>query len=162
MIHANKRFIALLLAMVLAVLPLAGCKSGASAPKNTPPASDIADSIKASCTFEEMVKLEDSVLYNQYTDLNPDIVEDISVYASTLVLADEICVLRVKTENDVQAALSAIDTRLVDLKDKFTGYREEELPKVTDALIETRGTYILMTTTPDHDKALKEFETALG
>ncbi len=109
-----------------------------------------------------MIKIEDSVLYNQYTELDEGMLEDAAVYTSTLVLADEVCVLRLKNKSDVDAVIAAIDTRLADLTDKFTGYREEEMPKITSALIETRGTYILMTTTPDGEAARKEFLSMLG
>ncbi len=161
MVHGKKGLVVVVSAILAVMILFTGCSGGSSSGK-TPAAEEIANRIKETCSFDEMIKLEDSVLYNQYTDLNADIVADVAVYASTLVLADEICVIRVKSESDVDAALAAIDVRLADLKDKFTGYREEELPKVTNALIETRGTYILMTTTQDSETASKEFKSMVG
>lgn len=157
----GKKLVTLLLAVTAGVLVLAGC-SGGDEPQNTPSAQEIATRIINTCSFDEMIKIEDSVLYNQYTELDEGMLEDAAVYTSTLVLADEVCVLRLKNKGDVDAVLASIDTRLSDLTDKFTGYREEEMPKITNALIETRGNYILMTTTPDGEKALQEFTSMLG
>ena len=157
----GKKLVTLLLAVTAGVLVLAGC-SGGDEPKNTPSAEEIATRIMSTCSFDEMIKIEDSVLYNQYTELDEGMLEDAAVYTSTLVLADEVCVLRLKNKSDADAVKAAIETRLADLTDKFTGYREEEMPKITDALIETRGAYILMATTPDQEAARKEFESMLG
>ncbi len=157
----GKKLVSLFLAVTAGVVLLAGCSGGNEA-KNTPSAEEIASRIINTCAFDEMIKIEDSVLYNQYTELDASMLEDCAVYTSTLVLADEVCVLRLKNKSDADAVRAAIDARLSDLTDKFTGYREEEMPKVNNALIETRGTYILMTTTPDSETALKEFNSMLG
>lgn len=162
MVYCKRRVSLALSAILIVISMLAGCAGGVeNAPQKAPPAEDIAQAIITSCSFDEMIKIEDSVLYNQYGDLDESILVDSAVYTSTLVLADEVCVLRVKNEEDIKAVLAAIDTRLGELTDKFTGYREEELPKVKNALIETRGTYILMTTTPDGEVAAKEFKAML-
>ncbi|MFA9381779.1 MAG: DUF4358 domain-containing protein [Acetanaerobacterium sp.] len=159
MVQKRTRTVKILAALMAAALLLCACSGGADgAGQKEPPADEIAQRIIDTCTFDELIKLEDTVLYNQYGDLSEDIVVDAAVYASTMVTADEVCVIRVADEDDVQAARAAIETRLEELADKFTGYREEELPKIQNAVIETHGTYLLMTTATDGETAAAEFE----
>ncbi len=142
---------------VLFTLLLSACAG--SPPAKTPPADEIAQQIIKTGEFDELIKLEGERLYLQYDRLDRDLVADAAVYVcSSGAFVDEVCVIRAKSPDDVEAVKEAIDSRLTDLHAKFVDYVPGEIPKLDAAVVETNGDYVMMTTSVGGAKAAAEFK----
>ena len=136
-------------------LTLSSCTNKGS---KTPATQDIAQMIINTCTFDELIELKNDVLYNQYDKLDKSDIKEISVYVcSSGATVDELCVIRVTSNEDIDAVKAALESRVKDLNEKFVDYVPTEIPKLDQAVIVTNGDYIMMTTTIDGDKAASEF-----
>ncbi|HIZ56828.1 MAG TPA: DUF4358 domain-containing protein [Firmicutes bacterium] len=74
--------------------------------------------------------------------------------------ADELAIFRLSSAEDADAVKEICTARQDALIKAFDGYREEEMPKVENALILSKGDYILFAVTENTKEAEQIFQDA--
>lgn len=67
--------------------------------------------------------------------------------------ADEIAMFKVKDADKVVTIKAVVQDRLNDLAVRYESYKPEEMKKIKDAVLETKGNYIFMVVSSDNAKA---------
>ena len=137
----------LLLAGVLAVT-LTACGGGTAAQPFDPAetAQALLDSGAFSEPLEEMsVDLACGTLY----DIDASEVPGCAVYTSLPAGAEEIAVLTLNSEEAASGALDALEQRVADQRAALENYQPEEVSKLDGAILEQRGTSVLLAVAND-------------
>nr|WP_294493136.1 DUF4358 domain-containing protein [uncultured Mediterraneibacter sp.] len=83
-------------------------------------------------------------------------------YASdSNISAEEVLLIKVKSEEQVQRVTDAIGERIESRKNDFDGYLPEEVQLLDDARQSVRGTYIFYASSPKADTYLDTFSGSL-
>lgn len=133
-----------LLSVVLAVLSISAvlCSCGEAEQKN-PATKDVAEAIKASTSFTELIELNNDNIGRRYYGIDLESIEEYCVMScSSGALADEIAVFKMKEQDDVEDMLETVRERKQDLYDSFVDYVPEEVGKIENATIGSNGKYV--------------------
>ena len=76
--------------------------------------------------------------------------EEITAYAGTRAVVDEIAVIKAA---DVDAVKAKVDAHIAEQTESYQSYRPEEVPKLNNAIVETSGDYVIMCVTGDSKAA---------
>lgn len=97
----------------------------------------------------ELVKAGENAAGNYYM-LDGDIVAAYAIYIDMSGgSAEEVAVLEAASDADVEALRDIVLTRVDNLKASFESYRPEQMPKLNDPVIETRGRYVILVLADD-------------
>ena len=144
----KKRALCLCLAAIL-VLLLAAC-GGKDAAK--PYDAGAAEAILASgCFSEQLEELPATLIYDR---LDGESLTSSVVYASTGATAEELAVLVCSDEKAAAAAKEVLQARIDAQKAVLASYQPREISKLDNALLEQRGSTVLMVVAAD-DAAVK-------
>lgn len=139
----------LILAFTLAAFVLTGCASG---PKYDIVPANAAEKILEEVEFRDtLVNAPGDVAKEWYSF--DDKVSDFAVYISgSGATAEEIAVIK---SSDVKSAKATIEKRVEDLKFRFENYVPEEMTKLNDPVIATKGDVVILVLADDAAKAQK-------
>lgn len=171
----KKRFLALAAAVLTVITVLAGCSGKNSGdvkqtPEETKPAvgcNEIIDRIleQVDDTHNDARTSYGEELYSDYfeTLYNADI-DDISdgafAYASASY-ADEITVVRMKSDEDTEEFREKLESRIERRKQDFNGYKPEEVKKLESAQTAVSGNYVIMAVGERAQDIVDEFKDIL-
>ena len=133
--RAKKKAGIVLLALAILCL-LSACGPGAAQPA---PCADVLAAIEQAQPFNELVPLSDKLL-QKYLNIDAALLADAAMSMDgTRVTAEQIVVLTAADEKalaDIQAALKAyLESFIVQYRD----YQPDEVPKLENAVLQTRG-----------------------
>lgn len=133
-----------ILSILLAVLSMFAvfCSCGKDGGK-TPETKAVADAIKQSTEFVELVELTNDNITRRYFGIELDeIVEYSALVCSNGANADEIAVFKMKEKDDIEDMLEIVRERKQELYDSFVDYVPEEIGKIEKAVIGSNGNYV--------------------
>ena len=91
-----------------------------------------------------LVALDENTILRRYPTLDLTKVESYEVYVSgSMGTAEELGLFKAKSSGDLKDIRAAVDRRIEDLKLNFEDYRPDEMPKIEDAVIVEKGSYLL-------------------
>ncbi len=100
--------------------------------------------------------------FKRYYGLNSNDYEDVVLYLPSDVMgAEELLLVRVKNESQTESVRSAAQERLDTQTESFEGYGAEQTKLLKSAVLETRGSYVIMVVGKDADKAFTAFKKSL-
>ena len=149
----------LLLGILVACLLLAGCTQKAA---ETPlkACAEVLAAIEASQTFEEMTALSDQQTL-KYLDLNESLLSDsaMSMDASRAT-AEGIVVLTATDAENLKQAQQALEAYRDVTLEQYRDYRPDEVPKLENAVLQTKGLQTVLIVSKDAAAAKTALETA--
>lgn len=156
-----KKAIAALLTATLLVTMLAGCQSSSVLDFN-----ELYTSLANANLFEgsNMTKMGQQALDNFYYIDEADLKDGnyLIYFAETSTgKADEVAMFEASDESKVVTIQSLIQDRINDLKIRFESYAPDEMPKLENAVVKTKGNYVVMVICQDYEKAAKIVDEAL-
>ncbi|MCI8441596.1 MAG: DUF4358 domain-containing protein [Provencibacterium sp.] len=108
---------------------------------------------------EELVALDENTILRRYPTLDLTKVESYEVYVSgSMGTAEELGLFKAKSSGDLKDIRAAVDRRIEDLKLNFEDYRPDEMPKIEDAVIVEKGSYLLFAIVPESTAVRELFE----
>jgi hypothetical protein len=142
-----------------ALLTSAGCASNPTGGKSPSPAS-ITAQLQKDIKFPEM--LDETASYSRYyTGFSAGIVESDSLFiCSSSASPAEIAVFKAKSSSDAATIEKSVKSRLSNRTSIFSGYgTPEENSELQNAVVETRGPYVILAVTADDAKARKTIDS---
>lgn len=135
-----KKFLSVLLVVLSMVAVFCSCKKDGG---KTPATNAVADAIKQSAEFVELVELTNDNITRRYFGIElEDIAEYTALVCSNGANADEIAVFKMKEKDDVEDMLETVRERKQELYDSFVDYVPEEIGKIENAVIGSNGNYV--------------------
>ena len=156
----KRRFLAMVSACLL-LLGLTACGGNSSSQPQKSPA-EIADEIYSTQTFQDTLNAIDADMLGDYYHIEAADLADSKVYVSgSFSTAEEIAVFQASSEQAVDNIKKAIDTRLEDLKRAFESYAPDEMTKINDPVLKTKGTVIVLVLADDTSAVSDKVEALL-
>ena len=125
------------------------------------PFSEVADKVEQSLDTSNLVK-RDGQAFKRYFGLNSADYEGVLLYSSESAMsAEEVLVVKVKTDKQVQEVSDAIDKHLAEKKEVYDGYAPEEVKLIEDAQRSVRGNYIFLAVAPKAQEYQEIFNRSL-
>lgn len=125
------------------------------------PFEEVESQVEASLNTEDLTRQEDSMFKRNF-GLNAADYSGVMYYtAGASMSADEVLLIRVKSDDQVQAVTDAIEARIASRKNDFEGYAPEEAKLLDGAVQSVRGRYIFYAVSPDAEKYLEVFGGSL-
>ena len=147
-----------ILGVILTVFFISAC--GGKESTKTPSVSEIYDKIKAETEMPEMISLDEKKLELLY-GINLEQVEEFEVELVTAnIKSDELAVIKAK-EGAVKDVLECVKQRLEEQKESFKDYLPDEYRVLEEAVVESKGDYVLLAVGKDADKMKEIFESCL-
>ena len=138
--------------VVAMILVLSLCLFGCGEKNTSINMEDLAQELMEQLPFtDELAEIKENVIYHLYA-LDSEKIEEIKVYLSSGATAEEIAIIK---SDDVSAVEEAVKKRVESKKKDFEGYLPEELEKLEDPVIITRGNYVILCITSDSELARK-------
>ena len=131
------------------VLVLCAC-GGAEEPFD--PASTAGALLDSGAFSENLEQLDQDVACMLY-GIDEATVTGSAVYGSTGATAEELAVFTLTDEAAAQAAKTALETRVADQKAVLESYQPAEIVKLDAAIVEQRGSSVLMVVAADAEAA---------
>lgn len=135
-----KNLIALILAGTL--LLLSACGAPANTGDVTADMEALAGKLLESGLFEETLNKADDGIAELLYDI--DGASACLVYISSGAAADELALFEFADGTEAKSAVSAAEARIAAQTDSFAGYIPEEVSKLSHAVIETYGRYLIV------------------
>lgn len=130
------------------LLTLTAC--GGSSSEVQKSASEIADAIYNTQTFQDTLNAIDADMLGDYYRIDAADLSDSKVYVSgSFSTAEEIAVFQASSSDAVENIKKAIDTRLEDLKLAFENYVPDEMTKINNPVLVTKGTTVVLVLADD-------------
>ena len=150
----------LLLPTLLLGMLLTACGGGNAAKAYDPAAT--AQALLDSAAFSEpLEEMSLDLVCGPLYDIDAANVTGSAVYTSLTAGAEEIAVLTLKDEDAAKAALEALKTRVSDQTEALKDYQPDEVAKLDKAIVEQRGTSVLLVVAADAGAA-QEILTGLN
>ena len=125
-------------------------------------AKAVADAILNGGDFKDnLAEVDKAMALTRLYALDPEQVEESMFYTNSQATAEEIAVIKVKSEDYVQAVKAAYETRIADQKTACESYLPDEMPKLEAAVIYEKGKYVVLCVSNDSDKALEIIKAQL-
>ena len=155
-----KRLAAAVLAGTV-LLACASCANRDEAQSSAPiDAVALADSLAGTVPFvDQMTPLELDAAVNVY-GIDSAAVSAGKAYVSTGATAEEIAVFTAADAGQVETVRAALEKRVEDQKVAYTNYQPQEMTKLSDPVIETRGDTVILCVSDDNSAALSVIDEA--
>lgn len=141
-----KKILSVIIAVLTFVLVLTAC--GAQA--KTPATKEVADAIKESATFDELLELTDDNIGKRYYGIDLEDIEEYTVYVcSNAAVGDEIAVFKMREADEVEDMLEVVRLRKQDREEALVDYAPTEADKVRNAVISSKGNYVYFIVSSD-------------
>ncbi len=115
---------------------------------------ELADKLKDEGSFkDQLAELDTEVGVEKLYGLNAEDVESAAFYTNTNATAEEIAVIKVSSEDKLQAVIDAFNQRVADQKEACENYLPDEMPKLEAAVIKSSGCYAVLCVSEDSDQA---------
>ena len=134
---------------VLALLMLCACSSSGEAAKPFAPDTDPQALLSSGAFSEELTAIDTEIACARY-GIDAGTVTAGAVYGSTGLTAEELAVFTFDTEEHAAGAAEAMGYWLADRTADMETYLPNEVPKLKDAAIETRGASLLLAVCSDY------------
>lgn len=145
-----KKILSAIIAVLTFVLVLTAC--GAQA--KTPATQEVADAIKESATFDELLELTDDNIGKRYYGIDLEDIEEYTVYVcSNAAIGDEIAVFKMKEADEVEDMLEVVRLRKQDREEALVDYAPTEADKVRNSVISSKGNYVYFIVSSDKNAA---------
>ncbi|MGN0642152.1 MAG: DUF4358 domain-containing protein [Huintestinicola sp.] len=119
---------------------------------------DIAEAVLEQVDMSSMAEIGADRLSN-YLNLSDVPEGSFSMYiCGSGGFADEIAVFDI-TVNDEAAVRDAVDSRIASRKKDFADYNPDEYDKLSEALVETKGKYLIFAVSSDNNKVMDIFSS---
>lgn len=100
--------------------------------------------------------------FKRYYGLNAGDYEDVALYLPGDVMGvQELLLVKVKDKSQIETVQSAARKRLDTQTESFEGYGAEQTKLLKAAVLESRGSYVIMSVGKDADKAYTAFKKSL-
>ena len=120
----------------------------------------LADSLAGTVPFvDQMTPLELDAAVNVY-GIDSAAVSAGKAYVSTGATAEEIAVFTAADAGQVETVRAALEKRVEDQKVAYTNYQPQEMTKLSDPVIETRGDTVILCVSDDNSAALSVIDEA--
>ena len=120
----------------------------------------LADSLAGTVHFvDQMTPLELDAAVNVY-GIDSAAVSAGKAYVSTGATAEEIAVFTAADAGQVETVRAALEKRVEDQKAAYTNYQPQEMTKLSDPVIETRGDTVILCVSDDNSAALSVIDEA--
>ena len=139
------------IAALAAALVLVLCACGGAA-EPFDPASTAGALLDSGAFSENLEQLDQDVACMLY-GIDEATVTGSAVYGSTGATAEELAVFTLTDEAAAQAAKTALETRVADQKAVLESYQPAEIVKLDAAIVEQRGSSVLMVVAADAEAA---------
>lgn len=146
-----------MLLILFTVGTLYGCSSKKVTSKN-PSVKEISKKIEQAIDMSNMKPLDSSKLQKLYK-INPDDLDDFSIYAPTSnIKADELAILKVKDANKLNEIKEKVSKRVENQSNSFKDYLPNEYTLIEKHVLKVNGSYILLVISKDSEKVEKVFD----
>ncbi len=116
-------------------------------------ASTITKRIMEEVSFKDSLsQISEDMVYRIYS-ISPDDVEYQEAYVGSGATAEEVAVIKAKDKNGADKIKKAFEQRVEEQKNSFRNYVPEELEKLEHAIVEQKGTTVILCVTDDLKKA---------
>lgn len=143
---------AVLSALLALALGLTACSGGNAAPAQEYDPPTTAQALLDAGIFSEALEPLDADLVPILYGLEAEPTQAV-VYTSTGATAEEVAVLTFASQEEADAALEALNTRVADQKAACDGYLPAELPKLDKAIVKGAGASVLLVVADDAEGA---------
>lgn len=140
------------IAALAAALALVLCACGGGAAEPFDPASTASALLDSGAFSENLEQLDQDVACMLY-GIDESTVTGSAVYGSTGATAEELAVFTLTDEAAAQTAKTALETRVADQKAVLESYQPAEIVKLDAAIVEQRGSSVLMVVAADAEAA---------
>lgn len=161
-------------ALLIPVILLTGCsktEQGSSTEQETKQeenivnasCSQVVQAVLAEVPINSSVEKGKDDLENYYSGLDVSTVEDAAfALCGSGALPDEIAVIRCKSADGAKSAETALKAKLEKQKELFSTYTPDEMYKLNEAVIFTKGSYAVFIALSDNNKAKTVVEGKLS
>jgi len=141
-----KKILSVFIAVLTFALVLTACGKQAK----TPATKEVADAIKESAKFDELLELTDDNIGKRYYGIDLEDIEEYTVYVcSNAAIGDEIAVFKMKEADDVEDMLEVVRLRKQDREDALVDYAPTEADKVRNSVVSSNGNYVYLIVSSD-------------
>ncbi len=125
------------------------------------PFEDMEKDVESALDTDGLTRQEDSRFKRNFGLTAADY-SGVMYYASDASMsADEVLLIRVKSDDQVQEVTAAIEERIAARKNDFEGYAPEEANLLDNAVLSVRGRYIFYAVSADAQQYLEVFGSSL-
>lgn len=150
-----KKLLSVLLSGVL-ILSLTAC--GSKAPAAFDPAKDAQALLDEAGVFVETLEPVDQATACALYGIDEATVTGSAVYMANATSAEEVAIFTLNSEEAAQAAAKQLGYRVDDRAEELKSYLPDEAPKLDGAVVETRGSSVLLLVCSDYAAAKKVLE----
>lgn len=150
-----KKILSVFLSSVL-VLSLTAC--GEKAPTAFDPAKDAQALLDEAGVFAATLEPIDQATACALYGIDEATVTASAVYMANATSAEELAIFALTDEEAAQTAAKQLGYRVDDRIEELTSYLPGEVPKLEGAMVETRGSSVLLLVCSDYDGAKKVLE----
>lgn len=119
---------------------------------------ELAGALKSGIEFkDEMSELQDDMFEYLY-EIDVAAIEEKAVYISTGATAEEIAVIKAVDGEKAEEVRKGLEQRVEDQKESFESYIPEEMVKLNDPVLETKGNYIILCISDNNARAKEIIE----
>lgn len=147
--NIRKTITKIVAAVILPAALLTGCSGGTVA--DVPPA-DILKAVMDEVTVSPAATKDESEIEIYYKDIDASKVESAALCMS-VGHPDEIAIIKFKTDSDAKSAEASLQSRLEEQKKTYESYDPENMYKLEDAKIYSKGSYAIFLAVEDNNKA---------
>ncbi|WP_324825040.1 DUF4358 domain-containing protein [Sinanaerobacter sp. ZZT-01] len=115
--------------------------------------NEVAEALQSGITFEDQMNQVELPIFYALYNLSEEEVDDAVMIGSTGATAEEIAVIKAKSEDMVDKVKEAVSERVEFQKEGFENYVPKELEKLSDPIIVTKGNYVILCVSEDNTKA---------
>ncbi len=153
-----KKFAAASLCCLMLLMILIGCGSS----KKVLDMDTFSENVLAEGVFNDELLLLNNNSVNDYYDLTFEGLEEYRVYISaTAATSSEFALFKCSSDAALKSAKATVESRIADQITSYENYRPDEKFRLDNALVETKGDYLLFVVSDNNATIQKLFEDAL-
>lgn len=123
--------------------------------------AEMKQAVEAALTGSEM-KEADHKMFRRNYQLNANDYDGVMLwFREGTMEVDEVLLVKLKSEEQSDAVVEAIEARRDSRKESFQGYGASQTKLIEDSIIDVRGNYILFVIRKDAEKIDRAFQKAL-
>lgn len=158
----HKKVISLLLACAAVICVAAGCGENSAAKAVSTDPKTLSSQIKSSAKFTDQLSEISLQAADKRYGVDASQVKSCDVYVGTGATAEEISVWQAKNEAAAAAIKEKADDFVKMQKDSYSDYKPSEVPKLSTAVLEQKGTVVVLCISADNQKAKELISGLLG
>ncbi len=120
--------------------------------------ADMAEELLTELTFDDTLVQINAELAAGLFDIG-GLYNDIAAYGSTGATAEALVLLRCQSATDAETAADRFQKYRTEMADVYADYNMKESTKLTDALLQCHGRYVIFCVSPDTEAATKAYQT---